>query len=141
MYQEITLIGNLGRDVEARYTPQGKMVCDFSVAVTKRTGSGENATEYTTWFKVTCWEKLAENVANYLKKGSKVLIKGEVKASAYMDKSGKPQASLELTANKVLFLDSKQESEQRQQATANTNVRSRREQQAPVSEVEEMDFD
>jgi primosomal replication protein N len=68
---KIIVIGNLGRDPELRYTPQGNAVCNFSVATSekKRDKAGEMQ-EVTTWFRVTTWNKQAENASKYLTKGS-----------------------------------------------------------------------
>jgi len=114
MYQQITIIGNVGRDPDLRFTPQGIAVCDFSVAVNKRVG-GQNNTEprdETTWFRVTCWRQLAETVAKYVKKGKQIMIVGEVSASAYTDKNQQPAATLEITAQTVKFLGSRDENEE-----------------------------
>ena len=107
MWQQTILIGNVGRDPEMRYTPQGVAVCDFSVAVNKVTGKGETRKEETTWFKVTVWRERAETASQYIKKGMKIMVIGEIKASAYTNKQGQPTASLELTANNFQFLDSR----------------------------------
>lgn len=106
MYQQITLIGNLGRDPEMRYTPTGLPVTNFSVAVTRQwAGQDGQRQEKTVWFRVTAWRKLAEQASQYLTKGSKVLIVGELEEpNAYVDKEGKPRASLEVTANTIRFL-------------------------------------
>jgi single-strand DNA-binding protein len=113
MYQQITIVGNVGRDPELRYTPQGFAVCDFSVAVNRRVG-GQNNTEArdeTTWFRVTCWRQLAETVAKYVRKGRQILIVGEVSVSAYTDKAGQPAATLEITAQTVKFLGQREDNE------------------------------
>jgi single-strand DNA-binding protein len=113
MYQQITIVGNVGRDPELRFTPQGVAVCDFSVAVNRRFGgqNGAEPREETTWFKVTCWRNLAETVSKYVRKGKQILVVGEIAASAYTDKSGQPAASLELTAQTVKFLGSRDDSD------------------------------
>jgi single-strand DNA-binding protein len=74
-------------------------VTSFSIATTRKwnNASGEPQ-EKTTWFRVTCWRKLAESAAQYLKKGQAVLVEGEIDASAWTDKEGNPRASLELNA-------------------------------------------
>ena len=109
-FQQTIIIGNVGRDPEFKYTPQGTAVCTFSVAVNKVTGSGENRKEKTTWFRVTVWEKRAETASQYIKKGMKLMVIGEVDASAYLNKqTNQPVASLELTARDFKFLDSRQE--------------------------------
>ncbi len=110
-YQLVTIVGNVGRDAEVRYTPQGIAVADFSVAVSKVTGRGEDKKEKTTWFKVSVWREQAEVAGNYVKKGMKILVTGEVEARAYMDKNNQPQASLELTAREFKFLSSRGEME------------------------------
>jgi single-strand DNA-binding protein len=79
-------------------------VCDFSVAVNRVYTTNNERREETTWFKVTCWRQLAETVAQYLTTGRQVMVVGDVKASAYLDKSGQPAATLELTAREVKFL-------------------------------------
>lgn len=108
MYQSTTIIGNVGNDPEMRYTQNGKAVTSFTVAVNKTwTGADGQKQEKTTWFKVSCWEKLAEITAQYVKKGSKVFVVGEVSTQAFTDKSGEHRSSLELRADVVKFLDSR----------------------------------
>ncbi len=137
MYQQVTIVGNVGRDPELRYLQNGTAVCDFSVAVNRRfTSNGEQRDE-TTWFKVTCWRQLAETVNQYLSKGRQVLVIGEVKASAYLDKSGQPTASLELTANTVKFLGNRSEGGGSDQDGGYNN---RYEDFAPPGQVDDIPF-
>lgn len=109
MFQSLTIIGNLGRDVEMRYTPSGAAVCDFSVAVTERWKDKQTneQQEKTVWMKVTCWNQLAETCNQFLTKGRQVMVVGTIDASAYLDKQGGPAASLELRAQTVKFLGKK----------------------------------
>ncbi len=111
MYQYTVIVGNVGRDPEMRYTPGGTAVCDFSVAVNRRwTDKQTNEMrEKTTWFRVTCWNRLAETVNQYVYKGMRVLVAGEVDASAWVDNEGNPRATLELTARDVKFLSRRDE--------------------------------
>ena len=109
-FQQVIIVGNVGRDAELKYTPQGVAVCDFSVAVNKVTGKGESRKEKTTWFKVTVWRERAETASQYIKKGMKIMVIGEVDARAYTDKNGAPVASLDLTANDFKFLDARGDS-------------------------------
>ena len=105
MYQRTIVIGHLGRDPEMRYTPTGVPVTSFSIATTRRwTNASGEPQEKTTWFRVTCWRKVAEQAAQYLQKGRLVLVDGEIDANAWTDKEGNPRASLELTAFTVRFL-------------------------------------
>jgi single-strand DNA-binding protein len=99
MYQKTIVVGHLGRDPEMRYTPTGVPVTSFSVATTRKwTNANGEPQEKTTWFRVTCWRKLAESAAQYLKKGQAVLVEGDIDTSAWTDKEGNPRASLELNA-------------------------------------------
>jgi len=106
MYQQITLVGNLGSDPEMRYTPSGVPVASFSLAVNKTwTGQDGQKQDKTTWFRVTTWRKTAEIVSQYLNKGSKVLVIGELEdARTWTDRDGNHRASLEVTAQTVRFL-------------------------------------
>ncbi len=105
MWQQMIIVGNVGRDPEMSYTPQGIAVCKFSVAVNKVTGKGEARKEKTTWFRVTVWRERAETASQYIKKGMRIMVIGEVDVSVYTDKQGQPAATLELTANDFKFLD------------------------------------
>ncbi len=104
-YNKIVLIGNLGRDPELRYTPQGDAVCDFSIAVNdrKRDKSGEYQ-DVTTWFRVTTWRKLAENASKYLAKGRQVYIEGRLTVDEWQDRDGKDRFTLGVTASEMQFL-------------------------------------
>jgi len=103
-YQQIIIVGNVGRDPELKYLPSGVPVCNFTVAVNEVRGQGEARTEKTTWFRVAAWRQLAETVSQYLTKGRQVMIVGTIEARAYTDNGGQPQASLELTARDIRFL-------------------------------------
>jgi single-strand DNA-binding protein len=104
MYHRITIVGNLGKDPEMKYTTDGKAVTTFSVAASNRK-------DETAWFRVTTWEKQAETCNQYLHKGSKVLVEGRLKAepNVYQRKDGTWGASYEVTAESVRFLTAKGE--------------------------------
>ena len=112
MYQSITVIGNLGRDPEMKFSPSGKAVTSFSIADTRqyKNGSGELVKE-TTWFRVEVWGNQAEACNTYLKKGSLVLVEGRMKADIntgnpriYQKKDQSWASSFEIQANNVKFL-------------------------------------
>src|SRR5262245_1207567 len=107
MYQQITLIGNLGNKPEMRYTPSGTAVANFSLAINRRwTGNDGQQQEKTTWFRVTAWQRQAEVVSQYLDKGRRVLVVGEVtEARPWTDRDGNPRASIEVHAFEIKFLD------------------------------------
>jgi single-strand DNA-binding protein len=105
-YVNITLVGNVGRDPELRYTPSGVAVTDFSLATNRVwTDQQGNKQERPTWYRVTCWRRQAEVVAQYVKKGRQVMvIASQIEANAYTDKQGEARASLDVTADRVVFL-------------------------------------
>ena len=118
MYQKIMIIGNLGRDPEMRYMPDGTAVTSFSVATSRRwndKGSGQTRDE-TTWFRVTVWRKQAETANQYLSKGRKVLVEGRLKPDPqtggprlWTRQDGTVASSYELTAENIVFLSAKGE--------------------------------
>ncbi len=118
MYQKIIVVGNLGRDPEMRYMPDGTAVTNFSMATSQRwtdKATGEPREE-TTWFRVAVWRKQAETVNEYLSKGSKVLVEGRIKPDpntgsprVFTRQDGTVGASFEITADTVRFLSSRDE--------------------------------
>ena len=81
MYQQLIIVGNLGKDPEMRYTPSGTPVTSLSVATNRKyTGSDGQVVKETTWFRVSVFGKSAETAAQYLKKGSAVLVEGRLDA-------------------------------------------------------------
>lgn len=111
MYQQVTLVGNLGNDPEMRYTPSGVPVTSFSLAVNKNwVGQDGQRQDKTLWFRVTAWRKQAETVSQYLTKGQRVLIIGEIEeARPYTDREGNLRATLEVTAQTIKFLSTRNE--------------------------------
>jgi single-strand DNA-binding protein len=107
---QIQLIGNLGRDPEMNYTPDGTAVCKFSIAVSKVTGKGTDRRETTTWYNVTAWRNLAEMLSTHLKKGQQVFIQGDLNVRQYTTKDGREGTSLDVTVEKFQFVGRKEES-------------------------------
>lgn len=105
-FNKIIVVGNLGRDPELRYTPQGTPVCNFTMATNeRRKGPGGEPQDVTTWFKVTVWNRQAENVSKYLAKGRMVYVEGRLNVSEWTDRDGKQRYTLEVNATDVRFLD------------------------------------
>jgi len=113
MYQQLTLVGNLGSDPVMRYTSSGVPVASFSLAVNKVwTNQEGQRQEKTIWFRVTAWRKLAETVSQYLTKGRQVLVVGEIEEpQTYTDRDGNTRVSLNVNANTVRFIGSRAENE------------------------------
>src|SRR5687768_7802667 len=106
-FNKIIIVGNLGRDPELRYTPQGTAVCNFSLATNekKRDKAGEMQ-EVATWFRVTLWRQQAENAAKYLTKGSPVYVEGRLGVEDWTDRDGKSRYTLEVQGTEMHFLSS-----------------------------------
>lgn len=109
-FNKIILIGNLGRDPELKYTPQGNPVCHFTMATNerRRDRAGEQQ-DITTWFRVTLWGRQAELASQYLTKGQSVYIEGRLRLSEYNDREGQPRQSLEVNATDMQFIGGKQD--------------------------------
>ena len=109
---KLTIIGNLTRDPETRTTSNGVSVCDFTVAVNRRqrrdSQNGQNEADF---FRVSAWRERGELCAKYLAKGRKVCVIGPVSVRTYTGNDGTVRASLEVTADEVEFLSSKNEAE------------------------------
>ena len=103
----VQLIGRLGKDPESKFTPTGKKVAHFSVAVSNRWKSRDGeAKESTEWVNVEAWDRLGEVCQEYLKKGSLVYIEGRLKTDKYEDK-GDTRYFTKVVAQMVQFLDSR----------------------------------
>jgi single-strand DNA-binding protein len=106
-FNKITIVGNLGRDPELRYTPQGTAVCSFTMATNeKRKDKNGMQQDFTTWFRVTVWGKQAETVSKYLTKGRSVYVEGRLHIEEWQDKDGKQRYTLEVNGTDVHFIDS-----------------------------------
>ncbi len=103
---KVILIGNLGRDPEVRYTPNGNAICNISVATTrnwKDKTSGDKVEE-TEWHRVVFYDRLAEIAGEYLKKGRPVYVEGRLKTRKWQDKEGKDVYTTEVIADNMQLL-------------------------------------
>lgn len=103
---KVILIGNLGRDPEVRYTPNGSAVCNVSIATTrnwKNKDSGERQEE-TEWHRVVFFDRLAEIAGEYLKKGRPVYVEGRLRTRKWQDKEGKDTYTTEIMAENMQLL-------------------------------------
>lgn len=97
----VTLVGTLGRDPEIRFTAGGRAVANFSIAVNRRYQQNGEWQEQTSWFNVTCWADLAENVAASLVKGSRAIVAGRLEQREWEDKEGNKRTTVEIVADEV----------------------------------------
>jgi len=103
---KVIIVGNLGRDPEVRYTPNGSAVCNVSVATTrswKNKESGDKSEE-TEWHRVVFYDKLAEIAGEYLKKGRSVYVEGRLQTRKYTDKDGVEKYSTEIVADRMQLI-------------------------------------
>ena len=109
---KVQLIGRLGKDPESRFTPTGKKVTHFSLAVSNRWKSAQGeAKESTDWFNVEAWGRLGEICAQYLHKGSLIFLEGRLRTDKYEDKSGETKYYTGIVALSMQMLDRKTEEE------------------------------
>lgn len=106
---KVILIGNLGRDPEVRYTPNGNAIANLTMATTeswkdKTTGEKQEKTE---WHRVVFFGRLAEIVGEYLKKGSQVFIEGRLQTRKWQDKDGNDRYTTEIVATEMQMLGSR----------------------------------
>ena len=107
---KVILVGNLGRDPETRYNPEGGAITNVSVATTdtwKDKASGEKQ-ERTEWHRVVFFSRLAEIAGEYLKKGSQVYIEGSLRTRKWTDKEGQERYTTEIVADRMQMLGSRQ---------------------------------
>ena len=103
MATTITIEGNITADPELRFTPAGKAVASFTVAVNdrKKNVAGEYEDDGATFYRVSAWERLAENVAESLRKGTSVIVTGRFRTREWQDKDGATRLSLDVTADNI----------------------------------------
>lgn len=106
---KVILIGNLGKDPEVRYMPNGQAVANVTIATSeswkdKNTGEQQEKTE---WHRVVFWRRLAEIVGEYLKKGSKIYVEGKLQTRKWQDNQGQDRYTTEIVASEMQMLDSR----------------------------------
>lgn len=98
----VTVIGNLTRDPQLRFTTSGKPVANIGVAVNRLTSrQGEEKTEEVSYFDVTCWDTLATNVGASLSKGDRVIVTGDLRQRSWENDDGDKRSKVEITAQSV----------------------------------------
>lgn len=130
---KVVLVGNCGRDPEIRYLPSGKAIASTSIATSKKRKNKDTGevTEDTQWHRVTFYDRLAEIVGEYVKKGSSLYIEGSIKYGKYTDKDGVEKNTVDIIAAEMQILSSKEASKPAQNAAP----------QKPSSGFEDMDDD
>ncbi|HWH75142.1 MAG TPA: single-stranded DNA-binding protein [Methylibium sp.] len=117
---KVILIGNLGRDPEVRYTPSGTAVANWSIATTrswKDKNTGEKVEE-TEWHRLVAYDRLAEIVGEWLKKGAPIYVEGRLKTRKWQDKDGTDKYTTEIVVEQLQMLGSRERAEGDQQRQA-----------------------
>jgi len=114
---KVMVIGHLGKDPEMRYTPSGRPVTTYSVAVSRswNTADGERRSE-TEWFNIVAWGNLAEICKQYLHKGQQVYIEGRLQTRRWEDKEGQKHTSVEVVANEMMMLGDRRDNKGSQES-------------------------
>ncbi len=108
-FNKIIIVGNLGKDPDLRYTPQGIAVATMTIATNeKRKDKSGELQDVTTWFKVTLWRQMAENAAKYLSKGSPIYVEGRLQIEEWTDRDNNNRFTLAVNASDMQFIASKQ---------------------------------
>jgi single-strand DNA-binding protein len=104
---KVMIIGNLGADPEMRYTPSGRPVTQFNVAVNQSTKNQQTGewVEATDWFRISVWGDRAERAAENLRKGNRVFVEGRFKTREFEGRDGQKRTSLEITADSLVNLE------------------------------------
>ena len=133
---KVMVIGHLGRDPEMRYTPSGRPVTTFTVAVSRswNTADGERRSE-TEWFNIVSWGNLAEICKQYLYKGQQVYIEGRLQTRRWEDKEGQKHTSVEVVANEMMMLGDRRDNSRQSQEAAQGDEPSE-----PVTDEDEFPF-
>lgn len=108
MFNKVILIGNLTRDPELRYTPQGTSVCNFGIAVNRKYKQGDEMKEEVTFINIVVFGKQADTCGQYLNKGNPVLVEGRLQERRWETEDGQKRSKHEVVAQTVRFLPRKQ---------------------------------
>ena len=140
---KVILTGNLGRDPEVRYMPNGEAVCNFSIATSetwndRQTGQRQERTE---WHNITMYRKLAEIAGQYLRKGSQVYLEGRIQSRKYQGKDGIERTAYEIIGSEMKMLGGGNDSGQQNAQHTPPAPPSRQAPAAPAQPVDDIDDD
>lgn len=118
----VTIIGNLGKDIETKFTPSGLQISKFTVATTDSIKKGDTWENVTEWHNITCFGKTAEFADKYLKKGNTVYLEGRIKTESWDDDNGVKKYKTGIIADKVMSLTKKESVNDNQEEPAGENA-------------------
>ena len=136
-FNKIIIVGNLGRNPELRYTPQGTPVCSFTIASNeRRKDTSGTVQDVTTWFRGTLFGQRAETFAQYMEKGKPVYVEGKLRVEEWTDRDGKLRYTLEINVTDFNFLGN---GSGVAQATGTAPKQASKSASAPVTDKAEID--
>ena len=140
---KVILIGNLGRDPEVRYMPNGEAVCNFSIATSETWNDRQSGQrqERTEWHNITMYRRLAEIAGQYLKKGSQVYIEGRIQSRKYTGKDGIERTAYEIIGSEMKMLGGGNDGGQQNAQHTPPAPPSRQAPAAPAQPVDDIDDD
>ena len=107
MFNKVILMGRLAKDVDVRKTPSGKTVARFTMAVDRRQGKNTHGQQTADFLNIVAWESLADFCSNYLRKGTKILLEGQLQSRSYEAQDGSKRYVTEVVARDIEFAESK----------------------------------
>lgn len=107
MFNKVILMGRLSKEVDARQTPSGKTVARFTLAVDRRQGKNTQGQQTADFLNIVAWERLADFCSNYLRKGTKILLEGQLQSRSYEAQDGSKRYVTEVVARDIEFAESK----------------------------------
>ena len=140
---KVIIVGNLGKDPDIRYAPNGDAVANFSVATSEKYKSKQTGemVETTEWHNIVAWRRLAEICGEYLKKGSKVYIEGRIQTRKWKDKQENDRYTTEINCQEMKMLDSRQSGDQGGQQQQRPPQQQQQRSQPQQQQVPEGGFD
>lgn len=138
---KVTIIGNLGKDPELKFMPNGDAVCNFSVATTDTWKDKDGAKqERTEWHNIVMYRKVAEIAGEYLKQGSSVYLEGRLQTRKWQTKEGQDRYTTEIVADSMQMLGKKSDSEQgngNESQQKHSEQKSNGYQKQPINEIDD----
>ena len=119
-FNKVILLGNMVADPELRQTPSGKSVCSFRIGVQRRFSRAQDQESSSDFFTINAWDKTAEFVSRYFKKGSAILVCGTLQNRSWVDQQGQKRYATEINADEVTFGSSANGNSQNASDTGNT---------------------
>ena len=143
---KVILVGNLGQDPEVKYMQNGKAVANLSIATSESWNDQQGQKqERTEWHRLTAYDKLAEIIGEYVKKGSKIYVEGKLQTRKWQDQQGQDRYTTEVIINQMQMLDGKkdggQQAQQQQQRQPQQQQRQQTKQQPSANNAPQIDFD